>query len=243
MDGLTLHSNSSASNYINKFLTYHSELNRIPGEKASYSHGVNLFLKNITDTEYSTTVLYQQNSNASLKESINVIRKTEQDLTTRRSNRRKLQNMVHRTKRKRDESEGDEDYSLGNEEERKPHTPKRFRGELVPKYSGMLGVAPDIWKTMTDEHMTFIQDWNAKVKHDEDPKSLPVPKGIIIKTRARRIADPERPTIKQEPQLEDNKGEDKIDDEPNNRKRKSIGFLIDSGDENESGIKPKIESK
>ena len=98
----------------------------------------------------------------------------------------------------------------------------------------MLGVNPDIWKTMSDEHMTFIQDWNAKVKHDEDPKSLPVPKGIIIKARTRRIPQHEENSIKIKLDQETDIKESEVDDEPNNRKRKSIGFPLNSGDEHES---------
>ena len=144
--------------------------------------------------------------------------------------------MVCRAKRKRVEFEDNQEYALGDNEEQTMHTPKRFKGELVPKYSGMLGVNPEIWKTMTDEHMTFIQDWNSKVKHDEDPKSLPVPKGTIIKARKRMIPDPEEPTVKLKLKQENDIKESEIDDEPNNRKRKSIGFPINSGDEHESEI-------
>ena len=104
--------------------------------------------------------------------------------------------MVRRAKRKRVGFEDDQEGVSEDEGEFITQTPKRFKGELVPKYSGMLGVNPEIWKTMSDEHMTFIQDWNAKVKHDEDPKSLPVPKGIIIKARTRRIPHHEEKPIK-----------------------------------------------
>ena len=151
--------------------------------------------------------------------------------------------MVCRAKRKRVGFEDDQEDASGDDEELTTHTPKRFKRELVPKYYGMLGVNPEIWKTMTDEHMTFIQDWNYKVKHDEDPKTLPVPKGIIIKAQTRRIPHHQENTIKLKLDQETDIKESEIDYEPNNRKRKSIGFPINSGDKHEPEIESKVNKK
>ena len=43
---LTLSQGMDAMSYINKFLIYLCDLNKIPGEEFSASHGVSLFLKN-----------------------------------------------------------------------------------------------------------------------------------------------------------------------------------------------------
>ena len=56
LTGLMLNPGESASNYINKFLIWFRDLNKIPGEGYSNSHGISLFLRNIRDTEYETTV-------------------------------------------------------------------------------------------------------------------------------------------------------------------------------------------
>ena len=49
---------------------------------------------------------------------------------------------------------------------------------------------------MPEEHKTFVQEWNAKVAHGEDPNSVNVPKGITVLPpknkwahKARRLAE------------------------------------------------------
>ena len=56
LESLTLHSGVQASYYINNFLTAQSELEVIPGEAFSKSHTIFLFLRNIHDSEYRSTV-------------------------------------------------------------------------------------------------------------------------------------------------------------------------------------------
>ena len=101
---------------MNKYLIYHHELGKIPGEKSSDSHAVYSFLKNIHDRDYSSTVLLLKNTNQSLDECINIIRKTERDISNRRAGRRKIGNVVRRTTNqgnKRDRSEYESDFDNG----------------------------------------------------------------------------------------------------------------------------------
>ena len=86
LENVVLHQGISASHYVNKFLRYHHDLERIPGEANSDSHAVYIFLKQIIDKEYTSTVQYLRNTNATLDEAVLAIRKTERDLETAKSN-------------------------------------------------------------------------------------------------------------------------------------------------------------
>lgn len=98
LDSLKLHNGTTASQYVNKFLMWRMELDKIPGESYSESHAVYLFLKNILDVEYDTTVTYLQNNGSNLSECINTIRKAERDLIRKRSDRRKFKQVIRRSK-------------------------------------------------------------------------------------------------------------------------------------------------
>ena len=80
LESLYLHNGIQASQYINKFLTAHSELEAIPGESFSKNHTVFLFFRNIHNSKYKPKVTYLQNTNATLDECVTTIRKTERDI-------------------------------------------------------------------------------------------------------------------------------------------------------------------
>ena len=75
---------------------------------------------------------------------------------------------------------------------------------------------------MSKDKKKFVQDYNAKVKHGEDTKHLPVPPGLKIKTKL-------RPRRRQE--LHDDLVEEKKDDPdqpPKKKTKKSISFPLES---------------
>ena len=116
LDSLILHNNTTVSSCINKFLTLVSELNRIPGEKASSNNSIYLFLKNITDVDYGTIIMFLKNGNPTLKECVTTIRRTERELSTKKSKRKKLQNIVRRQgsrRKRRRYDESDEEIDNG----------------------------------------------------------------------------------------------------------------------------------
>ena len=105
-------------------------------------------------------------------------------------------------------------------------TPKRFKGVLVPKPSGLLGLKEEDWKELSEDKKRFIQDYNAKVKHGEDTKLLPIPSGLTVKIDS-------RPQQRQGPN-DVGSGEEKKEDQdqpPRKRARKSIGFPLESDQE------------
>ena len=229
LESLNLHSNVTASHYVNRFLTLFHDLNRIPGEEVSDSHAVYLFLRNIHDNEYASTVLYLRNTNASMKECVNIIRKTERDLSVKRANRRKLRHILRRTKSKRKRDNEDDMYISGSESEEEmiKNRPKRFKGIIEPRKSGLIGLDPQDWKNLSEEKKKFIQEYNAKVKHGENPTELEVPNGIVIQNKPRRKKDDDKKNKHDENDSND-------EDEPPKKRprhRKNILFPVESGDE------------
>ena len=75
LENLKLHSGITGSEYVNKFLSWYRDLEKVPGEGYSKSHAVYLFLKNITDPDYLPSVTFCRNTNATLDKSIAAIRK------------------------------------------------------------------------------------------------------------------------------------------------------------------------
>jgi hypothetical protein len=63
LENLQLHTGISVSEYVNKFMAWYHDLEKIKCEGMSASHVVSVFLRNITDTDYQTTVTYCLNSN------------------------------------------------------------------------------------------------------------------------------------------------------------------------------------
>jgi hypothetical protein len=73
LEALQLTTSTSGSECVNKFLAWHCDLEKIKGEGMSASHAVSVFLPNITDPNYQTTVTFCLNSDASLDYCINAI--------------------------------------------------------------------------------------------------------------------------------------------------------------------------
>ena len=80
MGNLKLSTSTTASTYINKFLSWYQDLQKIPGESLSDSFAIQLFLKNIKDPEYEITVRYLRNSSATLKNCVTTLQNDERDL-------------------------------------------------------------------------------------------------------------------------------------------------------------------
>ena len=78
---LTLTQGMDAMAYINKFLIYLCDLNKIPGEEFSASHGVSLFLRNIHNDDYKQEISILKTSNEhDIMHCVQAIRKRERKL-------------------------------------------------------------------------------------------------------------------------------------------------------------------
>jgi hypothetical protein len=80
LEALQLTTSTSGSEYVNKFLAWHRDLEKIKGEGMSASHAVSVFLRNIMDSNFQTTVTFCLNSDALLDKCINTIWKQERKI-------------------------------------------------------------------------------------------------------------------------------------------------------------------
>jgi len=224
LDSLKLHNGTTASQYVNKFLMWQMELDKIPGEGYSESHAVYLFLKNILDTDYDTTVTYLRNNGSDLSECINTIWKAERDLLRKRSDRRKMKNMIRRNKHDPDcisEDDVPNDRRLprkrGSSDNggvfRESKT-QRLTGNITKSEKGFISIPYNDWKNLADDEQALVQEYNAWLKHGESTDDIKWPDGVIFVKKTRRVGK-EKP----EDQKKNKEGE------PEPRKKK-ISFHI-----------------
>jgi len=90
IENLQLSTSIPGSEYVNKFLAWHRDLEKIKGEGMSSSHAVGVFLRNITDPDYLTTVTFCLNSDCNLEKCVNAIRKQERDIQQKKLARYRL---------------------------------------------------------------------------------------------------------------------------------------------------------
>jgi hypothetical protein len=95
LDNLRLNTGVSASEYINKFLAWFCDLKKIKGEGLSPGHANHLFLKNITDDDYETSVAYCRNTGCSLNLCIAAMRKQERDIQQKKMDRQLMKATLH----------------------------------------------------------------------------------------------------------------------------------------------------
>jgi hypothetical protein len=98
LENLRLHTGVSASEYINKFLAWFQDLDKIKGKGLSTGHAVHLVLKNIIDDDYKTSVTYCRNMGGSLDLCISAMRKQERDIQQKKVDRQRLKATMRRMK-------------------------------------------------------------------------------------------------------------------------------------------------
>jgi hypothetical protein len=230
LETLSLHPGVSASDYVNKYMMRFQELEKIPGEGMSSSHARYLFLRNISDDRYETTIKFLRNSDATLQECITAIRKEERDQLRKRSAKRKLQTMIRRL---------DHDSSQKNDGERgsssrytsSPKKIRRLTGTIETTENGFLSIPHDQWNKLTDDDKAFVQKYNSKVKLREPLSSVKVPDGVTIKTKVRRNRSPEVTLTEGTESPSDDESE-----KPSKKPRtgKKVHFSVESSEDNES---------
>ena len=197
LDTLKLHSGTTAGQYINKFLMWYSDIAKIPGESLSPSHGVYLFLKNITDPDYKTTVEICQNNGADLNACVAAIRKAEKKIARDRASKRKLRTTTRRVEQDDDIDKPDNVQEQSNKRKRPinhnyPNKPKRLKGEVHTNDKGRIHFRSRDWRQLTDDEKTWVQTYNAAIKHGESTKEIKPPQGVtIVNNKARRVTTTE----------------------------------------------------
>ena len=212
LDNLRLHSGVSGSQYVNKFLAWYRDLEKIKGKGLSAGHAKQLFLKNITDVEYQTSVAYCRNTDCSLDKCIAAIRKQERDIQQKKLDRYRLKATLRRM-RPSDDSDQDDDMPeptmkrnkhtkarrVENNFDKAENTNTKFEGELDTTEKGLLRLNGDCWKKMEEKEKEFVRDYNATIKHGDPIEKVSMPPGISVKTRARRTQVSEGPTKPTDP--------------------------------------------
>ena len=184
LGSLQLTSNSSASSYINSFLIFYRDLNKIPGEGISKGHAVSMFLKGITDPDYDTTVQIEKNKNSNLANAVSSIRKYERELLLKRSSDRKLKNRLRRL-REDDNRDDREEIDGGFKHKKLRRMPEdktdggKFETTLTK--GGFISFGPAIWHNkLGSDEKDFVTAWNSKVRHNESTSHLTIPSTIKI---------------------------------------------------------------
>lgn len=195
LHNLKLREPTSGSQYINCFNQYIHHLDRIHGEGMSESHKIQIFIRNIEDDDYMDVALHLRNSEVqSLEKAISAIRKRERDLREIKG-KRKTPFLTRRIDQSEIAPEWQTQIRAANDGMGRPirrlDTVRLTQGGYIKPPKGT-------WYTndMPEDHKTFVQEWNAKVAHGEDPNSVNVPKGITVLPpknkwahKARRLAE------------------------------------------------------
>jgi hypothetical protein len=149
LDILRLNTGVSASKYINKFLAWFWDLEKIKGEGLSPGHAIHLFLKNITDNDdYKTSVTYCCNTGCSLDLCIAAMRKQERDIQQKKTDRQRMKATLHRVKFSQ---ESDDEESIDQNRKR-----RKLSGELDTTEKGLLPCKGDCWKKMEEKEKDFV---------------------------------------------------------------------------------------
>ena len=153
LNSLTLQPGAHASSYINKFLIWLRDLNKIPGEHFSPSHGVSLFLRNIHDDEYKTQVGILKTSNEQdIMKCVQAIRKQERELIRIRAKKRKLKQHVRRL---HDEGFFDNDDSLPPRKIRRIKK-NELAGDVPTNQRGYISLDRERYQNLDDSSKRFI---------------------------------------------------------------------------------------
>jgi hypothetical protein len=203
LDNLRLNTGVSVSKYINKFLAWFWDLEKIKGEGLSPGHALHLFLKNFMDDDYKTSVTYCNKTGCSLDLCIAAMRKQERDIQQKKTDRQRMKATLRRV---RFPQESDDEVSEDQNQKRGKISKTRrvatmnekvenekFSGELDMTEKGLLRFKGDCWKKMEEKEKDFVRDYNASIKHGDPIDKLTMSEGITIKTRPRCTLIKEEP--------------------------------------------------
>jgi hypothetical protein len=161
--------------------------------------------------------VFLRNNDANLDDAIKSIRKAERDLMQKRIESRKLKNYVRQYKNDDDSDDPDSDKKKSPSKK----TSRHWTGTLTPNGKGLISVPYQEWTKLDEDVKTYIQEFNAKIKHGESTSDLSVPKGLEVSSKRRRISkdnDKERD--------DDNKSLESSSERRDGNNRKKIQFQI-----------------
>jgi hypothetical protein len=193
---LSLSEGMTASAYINKFQTWHRDLNDINDGKEGFSEDTKLqaFMENIKHPKYTMAVGCLKNiADLDMATAIDRIRQTETEIETERGEKRKM-NVLRRQIYIADgirfpEEDQDSPDNI-------PSPPKSGRAkkrrrvdsqantklpkEIQLKMSGRIAIRSEIWTELLQSDRDFVLAWNSRSKHNESTKDIRIPTGVTL---------------------------------------------------------------
>jgi hypothetical protein len=183
---LYLDSGGSASDYINRFQTYHRTLDGVCDgeEKFSNRTKVQTFLKHIRDPHYKGAIdaIKNQRDQRSIKliQVIARVRRCELELIQDRKAKRRFASPRRGRKRAMDEDSDDEYPAKVTPEKRPPKRLRRLPATVHLSPGGRISISKPEWMAASDADRTFVQDWNSRVKNKEKTDDLVIPSGTQL---------------------------------------------------------------
>ena len=170
---LTLTQGMDAMAYINKFLIYLRDLNKIPGEEFSASHGVSIFLRNIKDDDYQQEISILKTANEqNIMTCVQAIRKRERELIRIRAERRKLRTFPKRLR--------DEDLLSLHANKLRRVGDGKITGDIRLTAKGFIKLPSDQFRSLDDKSRNFVMNYNRQVRAGFQPPSLTPPNGANV---------------------------------------------------------------
>jgi hypothetical protein len=178
-----------ASTSTDRFQTYNRNLDGIDEGKEKFSDHtkVQMFLKQIRDPHYKTTIAviknHTGNGDIKLIQAIAKIRKCELELIQDRKGKRRYESPRRQKKKKAvsdSDSEDPNEVAPSPTKRRKQEKLRRLPPNVQLTSGGRISIPKEDWDKSTPEDKTFIQDWNSRVKNKEETDELVVPPGTKL---------------------------------------------------------------
>ena len=151
LDKLSLTTKNTASKYINQFLQYTKHLDEL-NESYTQSKTVNIFLTQITDPDYFSTVEHCMENKLDINECIERIRAKERRLDRQRTGRIKSPMVIRRQN----------NYQNNREKG------KVLRLEDFKTPRGYYSIPSDEWINLTEDDKEYVKSHNGKLRRERD---------------------------------------------------------------------------
>jgi hypothetical protein len=195
--GLTLSEGTTASAYINKFQTWHRDLEDINKGSEGYSRDTKLqaFLDNIHHPKYTMTVGCIRNiPDLDMDIAIDRIRQMETELEAERGAKRKMNVLRRQIYIEEGLSPPEEDDLPSQGTPRLGREKKRRRldgngGTKLPKdihlkAAGTFHISEG-WFELPQSDRDFVTAWNSRARHGESTKDIKIPTGVTLHPHAK----------------------------------------------------------
>jgi hypothetical protein len=190
---LQFYEGTSASDYINKFQTWHRDLERINNGTEGYSAATKLesFTNNIKHPKYAMQVGHIKNiPDLDMSIAIDKIRETEMELESARGEKRKMSVIRRRIYIEDGLKPPDDEDDLPShvpitpsprvKKRRRVDSNTKLPKEVQLKISGCIHITDGTWSELLQSDKEFVIEWNSRAKHGESTKDIAIPTGVTL---------------------------------------------------------------